>query len=111
MQLAVQFNLTVHQMDVKTAYLNAPIECELYVEQPEGFTVTDRRGEHLVYKLQKSLYGLKQSGRNWNGVLRSYLVSQGFIQSQADNCVYTKTTDKSMAVVIIWVDSSLDIVQ
>ena len=104
MQLAVQYNLTVHQMDVKTAYLNARIDCELYVEQPEGFTVTDRKGEHLVYKLKKSLYGLKQSGRNWNGVLHSYLVSQGFIQSQADNCVYMKKTDKLMTVVIIWVD-------
>ena len=58
----------------------------------------------MVYKLKKSLYGLKQSGRNWNGVLHSYLVSQGFIQSQADNCVYMKITDKSMTVVIIWVD-------
>ena len=74
MQLAVQYNLTVHQMDVKTAYSNAPMDCELYVEQPEGFTVTNRKGEHLVYKLKKSLYGLKQSGRNWNGVLHSYLV-------------------------------------
>ena len=60
MQLAVQYNFTVHQIDVKTAYLNTPIDCELYVEQPEGFTVTGRDGEHLVYKLKKSLYGLKQ---------------------------------------------------
>ena len=48
MQLAVQYNCTVHQMDIKTAYLNAPIECELYVEQPEGFTVTGRDGENLM---------------------------------------------------------------
>ena len=65
----------MHQIDIKTAYLNAPIDCELYVEQPEGFTLTDRKGENLVYKLKKSLHGLKQSGRNWNGVLHSYLVN------------------------------------
>ena len=104
MQLAVQYNFTVHQVDVKTGYLNAPIDRELYVDQPEGFTVTGRDGEHLVYKLKKSLYGLKQSGRNWNGVLHSYLVSQGFVQSQADNCFYMRITDESITIVIIWVD-------
>ena len=107
MQLAVQYNLTIHQIDVKTAYLNAPIDCELYVEQPEGFTMTGKDGEYLVYKLRKSLYGLKQSGRNWNSVLHSHLVSEGFIQSQSDSCVYTKISGKSMTIVIIWVDDIL----
>ena len=37
MQVAVQEDLTLHQMDVKTAYLNAPIDCEIYMEQPEGY--------------------------------------------------------------------------
>ena len=90
MQLAVQHKLTIHQLDLKTAYLNATIFCELYVEQPEGFVVSDENGEKVVCKLNKSLYGLKQSGRNWNGVLHSYLISDGFIQSQSDTCVYTK---------------------
>ncbi len=39
-------------MDVKTAYLHAHIDCAIYVEQPEGFTVTGKDGEHLVYKLK-----------------------------------------------------------
>ena len=65
MQLALDFSLDLHQMDVKTAYLNAPIDCELYVEQPEGFIKYSETGERLVCKLNKSLYGLKQSGRNW----------------------------------------------
>lgn len=64
MQLAVQYNLIVHQMDVKTAFLNAPIDCELYVEQPNGFVVKGDNGKSPVLKLKKSLYGLKQSGRN-----------------------------------------------
>ena len=55
MQLAMQHNLTIHQMDVKTTYLNAPIDCELYVEQPEGFVVSDNNnGDRLVCKLNKS---------------------------------------------------------
>ena len=91
-------------MDVKSAYLHAPIDCELFVEQPQGFSTTDKDGKHLVYKLKKSLYGLRQSGRNWNSLLHSYLVSEGFKQSQADYCVYTKITDDSLTVIVIWVD-------
>ena len=69
MQLAAQYNLTVHQMDVTTAYLHAPIDQEIFMDQPEGFATMSEDGERLVYKLRKSLYGLKQSGRNWNKVL------------------------------------------
>ena len=65
-QLAIQKCMVVHQMDVKMAYLNAPIDCELYKEQPEGYERKGLDGEKLVCKLKKSLYGLKQSGQNWN---------------------------------------------
>ena len=84
-----QYDLLVHQMDVKTAYLNASIDCELYVEQPEGFVTVGENGEKLVLKLTKSLYGLKQSGHNWNNVLHEYLIDEHFEQSLADHCVYT----------------------
>ena len=84
MQLVTQENLIVHQMDVKTAYLNAPIDCELYVEQPEGFKQESKNGVELVCKLQKSLYGLKQRGRNWNNMLHEYLVDEQFKQSLVD---------------------------
>ena len=60
-QLAAQFNLTLHQMDVESAFLNAPMDCKLFIEQLEGFAVAGKKGEHLVCKLKKSLYGLKQS--------------------------------------------------
>lgn len=104
MQLAVQKDMVLHQMDVKTAYLNAPIDCELYVEQPEGYEEVGRNGEKLVCKLRKSLYGLKQSGRNWNSMLHQYFIQGSFVQSQADPCVYTKITETSMVIVIVWVD-------
>jgi len=104
MQLAVQQNLIVHQMDVKTAYLNAHIDCELYIEQPEGFVVTGENGEKLVLKLKKSLYGLKQSGRNWNNMLHEFLTAEGFEQSLADHCVYTKFDVDSQVIILVWVD-------
>ena len=44
MQIAVQHGLLLHQMDVKTSYLNANIDCEIYIEQPQGF----QKGENRV---------------------------------------------------------------
>jgi hypothetical protein len=80
MQLAIQEGHLVHQMDVKTAYLNADIDCELYVQQPEGFIRAGNNGDKLVCKLKKSLYGLKQSGRMWNNMLHKYLLDEQFVQ-------------------------------
>ena len=58
--LAVKHDLIVHQMDVKTEYLHAPITQELYIDQPQGFELeVSDIGERLVYRLKKSLYGLK----------------------------------------------------
>lgn len=42
MQLAAQYDLELHQMDVRTAYLHAPFHCEVYMEQPEGFEVKSK---------------------------------------------------------------------
>ena len=52
-------NLVIHQMDVKTAFLNGNLEEEIYTEQPEGCVVLGK--ETNVYRLVKSLYGLKQA--------------------------------------------------
>ena len=103
MQIAAQHDLILHQMDVKTAYLNAPIDCEVYMEQAEGFEVQREKGR-LVYKLNKSLYGLKQSGRNWNSVMHSYLQANKFAQSPTDHCVYIRQVDKDIVIIVVWVD-------
>nr|KAJ0197644.1 hypothetical protein LSAT_V11C700377180 [Lactuca sativa] len=57
--LAVIHNLVIHQMDVKTAFLNGDLDEEIYMKQPKGFVIPGN--EHKVYKLKKSLYGLKQA--------------------------------------------------
>ena len=105
MQQAVQNDMITHQMDVKTAYLNVPIDCDIYIQQPEGFEKIGKNGETLVCKLKKSLYGLKQSGRNWNNMLHNYLCKEKFTQSLADPCVYTRNSEADgLIILIIWVD-------
>ena len=104
MQLSVQYDLLVHQMDVKTAYLNADIDCEIFVVQPEGFEKCSDDGQELVCKLNKSLYGLKQSGRNWNNLLHNFLSSMNFEQLLVDPCVYVRAEGNLRVIIIIWVD-------
>ena len=58
---AVQNDLLIHQMDVETTFLNGKLDEEIYMQQPEGYVKSGE--EHLVCKLEKSLYGLKQSSR------------------------------------------------
>lgn len=60
LQRTLQNDMIINHMDVKTAYLNAPIDREIYIEQPEGFEKFGKNGEKLVCKLKRSLYGLKQ---------------------------------------------------
>ncbi len=66
--LAVQNDMLIHQMDVVTAFLNGNLDEEIYMQQPDGYIKPGE--EHLVCKLKKSLYGLKQSPRHVAGTKR-----------------------------------------
>ena len=70
------------------------------INPPEGY----EEKEGVVYRLEKSLYGLKQSGRNWNRVLHDCLTENGFTQNQADNCVYSQESKEGKVIIIVWVD-------
>ena len=63
--------IKVYQMDVKSAFLNGELEDEGYIEQPEGFLLTDK--EHYICILKKALYGLKQAHRAWYARLDGYI--------------------------------------
>jgi hypothetical protein len=66
----------LHQMYVKSAFVNGVLEEEVYVRQPSGFE--SEKYPHRVYKLRKTLYGLKQAPRAWYGRLRGFLFERGF---------------------------------
>ena len=107
MQIAADQNLIIHQMDVKTAYLNAEIDTDIYLQQPEGYEIRAEDGSELVFRLNRSIYGLKQSGRNWNQLLHSFLEKNGFKRNPVDYCVYTKHDQDGLSIVIIWADDIL----
>ena len=78
------------------------IEEELYIEQPQGFEVKDRRTH--VCKLNKALYGLKQAPRAWYGMIDKFLTSLGFTKSKADPNLYFKVMDDEPVILLLYVD-------
>jgi len=84
--LVALFDLELEQMDVKTAFLHGELEEEIFMAQPEDFVVEGK--ENHVCLLKKSLYGLKQSPRQWYHRFDSYVTSHAFERSSYDACVF-----------------------
>ena len=82
---ALKNQLKIHHVDVKSAYLNAPLDEEVYIEQPYRYENGKR---NLVCKLQKAMYGLKQAARCWNNTLTKILKDLGLAQFQSEECIY-----------------------
>ena len=99
-------------MDVETAFLNGKLDCDIYMEQPEGF-VDDVHPDYVCL-LKKGIYGLKQSARCWNSTIDGFLKSRGYQQNSADECVYVKTVKQSnghisFAILAVYVDDIIPI--
>jgi hypothetical protein len=105
MALVAHFNLELHQMDVKTAFLNGDLYEDIYMTQPEGFI--EEGSEHLVCKLKKSIYGLKQASRQWYLKFDSVMASHGFEENPLDECVYLKISGSKFIFLVLYVDDIL----
>lgn len=92
----------VQHFDIETAFLNGELEEEIYLKQPPGFQNGDK-----VYKLKKSLYGLKQAARVWNQTLDEALKANGCEQNDTDKCLYVKKRSGKVMYVLIHVDDIL----
>ena len=91
-------------MDITTAFLNGDLNEGVLMKQPEG-SINDGQ-EHLVCRLDRSIYGLKQSPRCWNQALDAQLKLMGFKQSKSDPCIYTSTKD-GLFILAVYMDDIL----
>nr|GEW61394.1 retrovirus-related Pol polyprotein from transposon TNT 1-94 [Tanacetum cinerariifolium] len=99
---AASKNMTIYQMDVKTAFLNGELKEEVYVNQPEGFV--DPHHPTHVYRLKKALYGLKQAPRAWYDTLSRFLLDNKFSKGAVNPTLFTRKTGKHILLVQIYVD-------
>lgn len=103
LSLAANFDWSLHQLDIKNAFLNGELEEEVYMEVPPGIESSHTKGK--VCKLVKSLYGLKQSPRAWFGRFAKFVTKCGYKQCQSDHTLFVKlSTEKKIAVLIVYVD-------
>eukprot|EP00253_Pinus_taeda_P031506 PITA_31506 len=100
--LVAQFKWKVHQMDVKSAFLNGDLQEEVYITQPPGFKIAGQ--EQKVCRLAKALYGLKQAPRAWYMKIDQYLIDHGFRRSPSDANLYIKHTGDDILFVVVYVD-------
>eukprot|EP00253_Pinus_taeda_P014397 PITA_14397 len=94
--------IKVYQMDVKSTFLNGELEEEVYIEQLEGFLLTDKK--NYVCRLNKALYGLKQAPRAWYACLDRYLQQQGFKKGSVDNNLHVRIEHDSLTIIYVYVD-------
>ncbi|KAK1669147.1 hypothetical protein QYE76_057306 [Lolium multiflorum] len=105
MALVAHFDLELHQMDVKTAFLNGDLDEDIYMTQPEGFVVEGK--EHLACRLKKSIYGLKQASRQWYLKFDKIIRTFGFTENVKDNCIYVKFKGSRFTILVLYVDDIL----
>ena len=99
--IAAQNKWNVYHDDVTSAFLNGVLKEKVFMDQPEGYSnglETDK------WELKKTLYGLKQSPREWNEEIHKFMISEDFVQSKCDPCLYHKRTDKYQIITGIYVD-------
>ena len=99
MTLVAHFDFDLHQMDVKMTFLNGNLEKEVYMKQPKGFSSS--KGEHLVCKLKKCIYGLKQASRQWYLKFHEVITSFCFEENIMDQCIYQKVSGSKIYFLVL----------
>lgn len=100
--IAAQNDWKVHQMDVKSAFLNGYLEEDVYVDQPSGYK---RKGqEHKVCHLKKALYGLKQAPRAWYSRIEGHFIKHGFKKCNYEHTLFIKKAGNMILLVCVYVD-------
>ncbi|RVW35969.1 Retrovirus-related Pol polyprotein from transposon TNT 1-94 [Vitis vinifera] len=103
LSLAANLDWSLHQLDVKNAFLNGDLEEEVYMDIPTGLETTSNFNK--VCRLRKSLYGLKQSPRAWFERFTKVVKGYGFVQCQSDHTLFVKHfSEGKLTIIIVYVD-------
>ena len=100
--LAATHNWDLHQLDIKNVFLHDDLQEEVYIEQPPGFVAQGEIGK--VYRLRKSLYGLKQSPRAWFGKFSQAVEKFGLQKSKSDHSVFYRNSHSGIILLLVYVD-------
>ncbi|GJV61821.1 ribonuclease H-like domain-containing protein [Tanacetum coccineum] len=100
--LSVQNKWPLFQLDVNNVFLYGDLEEDVYITIPQGFY--DKTNQSKVYKLVKSLYGLRKALIKWNEKLVSVLKEHDFVQSVNDHYVFTESKDNKFIALLVYVD-------
>jgi hypothetical protein len=103
LSLAANFDWPLQQFDVKNAFLHGELTEEVYMELPSGCNIP-KACERKVCRLNKSLYGLKQSPRAWFGRFTKSMKAFGYSQSNADHTLFLKRQQGKITALIVYVD-------
>jgi hypothetical protein len=91
LSMATLNNWHTTKIDYVSAFPQAPVEREFYMQLPRGFDIADAKPGDYVFRLNKNVYGQKSAGRVWNQYLTNKLTKEvGFTQSKTDDCVFLK---------------------
>ncbi|KAG8483366.1 hypothetical protein CXB51_022321 [Gossypium anomalum] len=106
LSIVAMHDLELEQLNVKTAFLHGELEEDIYMQQPKGFIVSEK--EDYVCLMKKSLYGLKQSPKQWYKRFDSFMTSHDFKRISFDSCVYfKKNSDGSFVYLLFYIDDML----
>ena len=94
---AAHMEIKLYQMDVKSAFLNGYLKEDVYVRQPPSFE--SKEFPNHVFKLDKTLYCLKQAPRAWYERLLKFLLENGFRRGKVDNTLFLKSKGKHLLIV------------
>lgn len=100
--LACKQGWSIFHLVVKSTFFNGPLDEVVYVTQPLGFMIQEE--PRKVYKLHKSLYGLKQVPHAWNKKINSYLVELRFIKCRYEYGVYVQVMAQYIIIICLYVD-------
>lgn len=105
--IANKYDLELHQLDVKTAFLNGVLEKEVFMEIPEGYEGGDELRQNYVCKLKKALYGLKVSPKRWYERLQLTMSSLGLEKYPLQSCMFIWRKNGKFVIILLYVDDIL----